>query len=161
MSTVCAALHDRLRAFVDRRIYPAHTAFSAHVHGNSRWQPFPAMEALKAVARAQGLWNLWISRDLSKCLQNLLEGTTELIPAERKLLAGPGLSNVDYAHLAKVMGEVPWCSEVFNCRCLSTCFSYNRKRKWSKSPWRHNKLVTQKRPLFACQLAIAICSKIQ
>ena len=81
------------------------------------------MEALKAAARAQGLWNLWISKDLSTCLQKLLEGAAELAPAERRLLAGPGLSNVDYAHLAKVMGEVPWCSEVFNCRCVASIFS--------------------------------------
>jgi hypothetical protein len=119
MSAACAVLHVRLRAFVDTEIYPANKAFSAHAQSDSRWQPFPQMEALKSVARAQGLWNLWISQDLSKCLQKLLQGAAELAPAEQELLAGAGLSNVDYAHLAKVMGEVPWCSEVFNCRYCS------------------------------------------
>ncbi|NJR43857.1 MAG: hypothetical protein HC767_15555 [Akkermansiaceae bacterium] len=75
------------------------------------------MEDLKSTARNEGLWNLWISEDLAKSFQKLLEESAELSPAERQLLAGPGLSNVDYAHLAKVMGEVPWSSEVFNCRC--------------------------------------------
>lgn len=121
MSAACAMLHVSLRAFVDQRIYPASKAFSTHAQSDVRWQPFPAMESLKSAARAEGLWNLWISKDLSTCFQKLLENSAELAPVERKLLAGPGLSNLDYAHLAKVMGEVPWCSEVFNCRCFLSC----------------------------------------
>ena len=54
--------------------------------------------------------------------QKLLE-QSELKQADRELLSGPGLCNVDDAHLAKVMGEVPWCSEIFNCRC-SLCESF-------------------------------------
>jgi acyl-CoA dehydrogenase len=117
MTAACAVLHAKLRTFVDSAVYPLRGAFSEHAQSDSRWQSFPQMEALKSAARAEGLWNLWISKDLSKCLQKLLQDSVELAPAERLLLAGPGLSNVDYAHLAKVMGEVPWCSEVFNCRC--------------------------------------------
>ena len=115
MSPPCAVLHVRLRAFMDQQVHPANKEFIAHSQSNARWQPFPKMESLKVKARAQGLWNLWISKDLSKRFQKLLQESV-LSQADRELLSGPGFSNVDYAHLAKVMGEVPWCSEVFNCR---------------------------------------------
>lgn len=104
-------LHVRLRAFVDRRIDPARKAFSAHAQSDERWKPFPDMEALKSAARNEGLWNLWISQNLAKCFQKLLEESAELSPAERHLLAGPGMSNVDYAH--QEIGELPKIIHVF------------------------------------------------
>jgi len=67
----------------------------------ARAQTVPATPAivqqLKAQARAQGLWNLFL-------------------PGAH----GAGLSNLDYAPLAEAMGRVLWASEVFNCSAPDT-----------------------------------------
>ena len=54
------------------------------------------MEQLKAKARDEGLWNLFMPRDHG------------------------GLSNADYAPLAEIMGRVMWSPEVFNCNAPDT-----------------------------------------
>ena len=59
------------------------------------------IEALKAKAKAAGLWNLFL-------------------PDRDEYGDGPGLSNLDYAPLAEEMGTVPWCSVVFNCAAPDT-----------------------------------------
>jgi acyl-CoA dehydrogenase len=56
---------------------------------------------LKAKARAQGLWNLF------------LPGLKDDEPGTR-------LSNMEYAPLAEIMGRVMWASEVFNCSAPDT-----------------------------------------
>ena len=64
---------------------------------------FPAsfMENLKAQARAEGLWNLFL-------------------PGLREEEPGTRLSNLEYAPLAEIMGRVAWASEVFNCNAPDT-----------------------------------------
>jgi acyl-CoA dehydrogenase len=115
----CADLLTRLNAFMSQHVAPADAAFAAHAASAQRWQPFPHMESLKAAARTEGLWNLWISPDLAaqigSCLSELNAPQQELT-----LLWGLGLTNVEYAHLAKAMGAVPWCPEVFNCSAPDT-----------------------------------------
>ncbi len=63
--------------------------------------PVSFMEDLKALARSEGLWNLF--------LPGLKEGEQ-----------GTRLSNLEYAPLAEIMGKVPWVSEVFNCNAPDT-----------------------------------------
>jgi len=63
--------------------------------------PLPFLEDLKAKARAQGLWNLFLP---------------ELKPDE----PGTQMSNLDYAPCAEIMGRMPWSSEVFNCSAPDT-----------------------------------------
>ena len=58
-----------------------------------RWAVPPVLEELKARAREQGLWNLFL-------------------PDEQH---GAGLSTVEYAPLAELMGRSPLAPEVFNC----------------------------------------------
>jgi acyl-CoA dehydrogenase len=94
------ALMARVEAFMTAHVYPAEAAFEAEVaaaaHGEFVW---PAtLERLKALARAEGLWNLF------------LPDATH----------GAGLSNLDYAPLAEIMGRVYWASEVFNCNAPDT-----------------------------------------
>ena len=115
----CAELLTRLSAFMGQHIAKADAAFQAHAHGSQRWQPFPQMESLKSAARTEGLWNLWISPDLAKHLHTCLQASG-CSAQEQALLCGPALSNLEYAHLARAMGAVPWCPEVFNCSAPDT-----------------------------------------
>lgn len=87
-------LQDRLSSFMDAHVYAAESRFENEVKRRADgWREPPVMEELKARARAEGLWNL--------CLPDVAQG--------------PGLSNLDYAPLAELMGRSPIASEVFNC----------------------------------------------
>ncbi|MCS6996133.1 MAG: acyl-CoA dehydrogenase family protein [Casimicrobiaceae bacterium] len=92
----------RLLEFFDRYIYPNERRYLEEVEANTRagrrWSPTAIVEALKPIARAQGLWNLFCPHPQY----------------------GAGLTNLDYAPLAEIMGRVPWSSEVFNCSAPDT-----------------------------------------
>ena len=85
--------------FVAERIVPAEVGFAAHAADPAtRWSIPPQLEALKAEARALGLWNLFLP------------------DAER----GGGLSNLDYAPIAELTGRSLHAPEVFNCSAPDT-----------------------------------------
>ncbi len=89
----------RLSAFMDEHIRPNEKRYHDAIgEGGDRWQPPALMEELKAKARAQGLWNLFLPE------------------SER----GAGLTNLEYAPLCELMGRVPWSAEVFNCSAPDT-----------------------------------------
>lgn len=95
------ALIDRLRLFMDAHVYPHERDYYAWTRDPAHlWEPWPTMEALKASARAEGLWNLFL-------------------PPEYGAFS-PGLSTLDYAPLAEIMGRCVWASEVFNCSAPDT-----------------------------------------
>ena len=81
---------DRLKRFMDARVLPAAADYWAEVRAEPNVQP-PTMERLKAEARDAGLWNLFL-------------------PGED----GAGLTNMEYAPLAEIMGRALWSAEVFN-----------------------------------------------
>jgi alkylation response protein AidB-like acyl-CoA dehydrogenase len=92
----------RLAQFMDRHVYPAEPVYAAQMdeatgRGN-RWIVVPVVEELKARAKGEGLWNLFM-------------------PDTRW---GAGLNNLDYAPLAEMMGRVRFSSEVFNCAAPDT-----------------------------------------
>lgn len=118
-SARCEGLLTRLRAFIGQHVARADAAFEQHAHGPHRWDPFPDMESLKHAARTEGLWNLWISRDLGACMAPAI-ARAGVTAGEAALLRGPGLSNLDYAYLAREMGQFVWCPEVFNCSAPDT-----------------------------------------
>lgn len=89
----------RLTTFLDEHIYPIENDYREWTEANP-WQVYPAMETLKAKARAAGLWNLFLPEDYGEF--------------------SPGLTNAEYAPLAEVMGRVLWASEVFNCNAPDT-----------------------------------------
>jgi len=92
-----ATLKAHLESFMERRIYPNETVYHEQLAAlPNRFQTVPLMEELKAEAREEGLWNLFVPRDHG------------------------GLSNADYAPLAEIMGRVLWSSEVFNCNAPDT-----------------------------------------
>ena len=89
----------RLTAFMEEQIYPNEPIFQEQLGaGESRWQVPPIMEELKGRARAAGLWNLFLP------------------DAEE----GAGLTNLEYAPLAEIMGRSPIAPEVFNCSAPDT-----------------------------------------
>lgn len=88
-------LQRQLTAFMDKNIYPNEKTLDAEVSSGDRWRPLELIEQLKVKARAEGLWNLFL-------------------PSES------GLSNLEYAPLAEIMGRVTWASEVFNCSAPDT-----------------------------------------
>jgi acyl-CoA dehydrogenase len=90
----------RLEAFMDEHVYPNESVYHQQLSEN-RWDTPPIMAELKLLAKAQGLWNLYIPPSLSE-------------------YGGAGLSNVEYAPLAEVMGRVLWSPEIFNCNAPDT-----------------------------------------
>jgi acyl-CoA dehydrogenase len=92
-------LRARLQAFMDEHIVPNdHLHHAQQAAMSDRWQPVPIVEELKPRAREAGLWNLFL-------------------PASEH---GAGLTNLEYAPLAEIMGRFPWSSEVFNCSAPDT-----------------------------------------
>ncbi|DBA81262.1 TPA: hypothetical protein ACH3X2_006887 [Trebouxia sp. C0005] len=107
-----------LKQFMDAHIYPSEHVLEAHAADpKTKWTIHPRMEELKAKARDEGLWNLWLPADMAAKIAHLREKVPE---AERHLLIGPGLSNLEYAFLSEVMGRSAIGSEVFNCSAPDT-----------------------------------------
>ena len=98
-SSLARGLNERLAAFVDRYLLPYNAAW--HAAAQSGDYPPPFLEDLKALAREEGLWNLFL-------------------PTLRDGEPGTRLSNLDYAPLAETMGRLPWAAEVFNCHAPDT-----------------------------------------
>ena len=93
---------ERLQSFMDERVLPAEPVWSEQVRESAaRGEPHchPAvMEELKEEARSRGLWNLFLPD-----------------PDH-----GPGLSNLEYAPLAEIMGRTRIASEACNCSAPDT-----------------------------------------
>jgi len=98
---------DRVAAFMNQHIYPAVPTYQAQMKafGTNRWQVVPVVEELKAIAKKEGLWNLFLPVD------SLPEGSP---------YRGAGLTNLEYASCAEEMGKVGFASEVFNCSAPDT-----------------------------------------
>ena len=92
------ALHwqERVRRFLDEKVLPREAEYWAQVREDSTRQP-PAMDEMKAQAREAGLWNMFLPGD-----------------------HGAGLTNLEYAPLAEMMGRHLWTAEVFNCNAPDT-----------------------------------------
>lgn len=91
----------QVSAFIDAHIAPNEQAISDwNADQNNRWIVWPGLEDLKVKAKSQGLWNLFLPEEYGDF--------------------SPGLTNLEYAPLAELMGRYPWCSEVFNCSAPDT-----------------------------------------
>jgi acyl-CoA dehydrogenase len=102
LSDRCKDLRERLLAFMDEHVYPAESVYEEQLTGSGdpHFDP-PVMEELKTEARRRGLWNLFL-------------------PHEAPDLGTPGLSNLDYAPLAEIMGRSHIASEACNCSAPDT-----------------------------------------
>ena len=93
-------LRKRLLAFMDAHIYPNEVLFEEQVAAGNRWAAPELLSDLKQRAQAEGLWNLFLPQSYGEF--------------------SPGLTNLEYAPLAEIMGRVLWASEVFNCSAPDT-----------------------------------------
>ncbi|MFX1766908.1 acyl-CoA dehydrogenase family protein [Paraburkholderia sp. A1RI-2L] len=89
----------RVRHFMDEHIVPRQRQWHEEVHAGR--YPVSFMEDLKALAKAEGLWNLFL-------------------PHLHDDEPGTRLTNLEYAPLAEIMGRVSWAPEVFNCNAPDT-----------------------------------------
>jgi acyl-CoA dehydrogenase len=92
------ALRSRICAFMNDAVFPAEARFADELAQGDRWRPTGTMEELKRLARSEGLWNLFLPE-------------SEL---------GAGLTNLEYAPLAELMGQSVLGSEPFNCSAPDT-----------------------------------------
>ena len=98
----CQDLRERLLTFMDAHIYPAEAVYAEQMvaSGDPHFHP-PIIEELKVRARELGLWNLFhphLGIDASV----------------------PGLTNVEYAPLAEIMGRSQIAPEACNCAAPDT-----------------------------------------
>jgi acyl-CoA dehydrogenase len=92
-------LMEQLNAFMDEYIYPKEQTYIDHYKSTEdKWKSPAFMEELKDKARDRGLWNLFLTESEY----------------------GAGLTNLEYAPLAEIMGRVYWAPEVFNCNAPDT-----------------------------------------
>jgi acyl-CoA dehydrogenase len=94
-------LQQRLLTFIEAQVVPIEEEYlTFQSDTKNRWTRFPKIEALKQKAKEAGLWNLFL-------------------PKEYGVLS-PGLTNLEYAPLAEIMGRKIWVSEIFNCAAPDT-----------------------------------------
>ncbi|MGD0563237.1 MAG: acyl-CoA dehydrogenase family protein [Roseiarcus sp.] len=96
---------DRVAAFMNAHVHPAIPVYAAQSEQGERWKVIPVVEDLKRLARAEGLWNLFLPPSASH---------------DDGAYRGAGLTNLEYALCAEAMGRVSFASEVFNCSAPDT-----------------------------------------
>src|SRR5690554_3817247 len=92
-------VQDLMQRFMKKHVLPRNSDW-LHSAGQGVY-PLEVVEPLKAQAREDGLWNLFL-------------------PELKEHEPGTAMTNVDYAPLAEIMGRLPWASEVFNCSAPDT-----------------------------------------
>lgn len=94
-------IQEKLKKFIEEHINPIEEEYLAfQADKNNMWKRFPKTESLKQKAKDAGLWNLFLPKDYGDL--------------------SPGLSNLEYAPLAEIMGKKIWISEMFNCSAPDT-----------------------------------------
>lgn len=91
-------LRQRLESFLRSEVFPVERELSEAMDSLESHEPFPPLMAeLRMRARSAGLWNLFL-------------------PGEE----GPGLTNVEYAHVCELLGRTEWAPTVVNCNFPDT-----------------------------------------
>src|SRR3954453_5440914 len=91
---------ERLREFMDEHVYPAEPIYATQAtEREDQWATPPIITDLKQEARKRGLWNLFLPHEPY----------------------GAGLTNLQYAPLAEIMGRSPKIAPVaLNCAAPDT-----------------------------------------
>lgn len=94
-------LTHRLENFMDENVYPIEHEYEQFVRdSNNLWVVPPVVKTLKEKAKTEGLWNLFLPEEYADY--------------------SAGLSNLEYAPLAEIMGRVEFSSDLFNCNAPDT-----------------------------------------
>jgi acyl-CoA dehydrogenase len=94
-------LQAKLNAFIEEHIVPVEAEFLAFQQNpKNLWKRWSKIEELKQKAKAAELWNLFLPEEYGDL--------------------SPGLTNLEYAPLAEIMGQKIWISEIFNCSAPDT-----------------------------------------
>ena len=92
-------LIKRVEDFLETHLFPIEIELNEQIeNGEDRWQIPQQIEDLKALAKSEGLWNLFLPESDD----------------------GFGLTNLEYAPLAELMGKSRFASEIFNCSAPDT-----------------------------------------
>jgi acyl-CoA dehydrogenase len=122
LSEELVEVREKIRAFVAEQVEPVEEEYHSEVSVGDRWSHTPRqdeiMSNLKAEAKRQGLWNFFLPESQG----------------------GAGISNLEYAHLAEIMGRSRLASEAFNCSApdtgnmevLERYGSEEQKQQWLK-----------------------------
>ncbi|PUZ73347.1 hypothetical protein GQ55_2G467500 [Panicum hallii var. hallii] len=115
-------LRKKLMKFIEDHIYPMEGEFYKHAQSTSRWTIHPEEETLKALAKKEGLWNLFIPLDSAARARKLLfeDGSLVSPGSSNDLLLGAGLTNLEYGYLCEIMGRSVWAPQIFNCGAPDT-----------------------------------------
>jgi acyl-CoA dehydrogenase len=102
LSPEMVEIREKIRQFVEVDVAAVEHEYHEQVAVGDRWSHTPRqdeiLEGLKEKARALGLWNFFLP----------------------KSQGGAGISNLEYAHLAEIMGRSRLASESFNCSAPDT-----------------------------------------
>jgi acyl-CoA dehydrogenase len=112
-------LQKKLDGFMQKHIFPNENEV-LEFRINNPWKHSPKLEVLKSLAKKDGLWNLFLPKGYGKL--------------------SPGLTNLEYAPLAELMGRSSYSSEIFNCSApdtgnmevLAKYGTNEQKEKWLK-----------------------------
>ena len=98
-SAKVAELSEQISQFMDQYVYDAEPVYHAELEKHP-WRTPKIMQELKRRARSLGLWNLFLPADYGEL--------------------SPGLTNLEYAPLAEIMGRSLIGAEAFNCSAPDT-----------------------------------------
>lgn len=102
LSDELVIIREKIRTFVEEKVEPVEQDYHDEVSVGDRWSHTPRqdeiLESLKSEARKLGLWNFFLP----------------------KSQGGAGISNLEYAHLAEIMGRSRLASEAMNCSAPDT-----------------------------------------
>ncbi|MDG1387143.1 MAG: acyl-CoA dehydrogenase family protein [Halioglobus sp.] len=91
-----AEIKVRLEVFMEEHVYPReHDWNEFTLNQDNLWQTPDWFDELRELAKAEGLWNLFLPHEYEPW--------------------SPGLTNVEIAPLFEVMSKVIWAQAVFNC----------------------------------------------
>ena len=102
LSEEMVEIREKIRDFVENKVEPVEQEYYEEISVGDRWSHTPRQEeildSLKDEARKMGMWNFFLPESQG----------------------GAGISNLEYAHLAEIMGRSRLASEAFNCSAPDT-----------------------------------------
>ncbi|MEX2130877.1 MAG: acyl-CoA dehydrogenase family protein [Pseudohongiellaceae bacterium] len=122
LSDEMVEIREKIRVFITEKVEHLEREYHEQISVGDRWSHTPRqdeiLDGLKAEAKTMGLWNFFLP----------------------KSQGGAGITNLEYAHLAEIMGHSRLASEAFNCSApdtgnmevLERYGSEEQKQQWLK-----------------------------